>query len=138
MRAPRTLHWTLLPCQRSAGGIRIPACKHHQCERKESQIGVDLIVTMAIGTPYAPTSIKRDLKTLCNRTGVPPVTTHGLRHQAATVMLQAGTSPALVALKLGHADIGTTVDRYGHLSVGDQAGANAATEAFLERGRMTV
>lgn len=97
----------------------------------------DLIVTTSIGTAVTPSSIKRHLSALCTRAGVPPVTTHGLRHQAATVMLQAGISPALVALKLGHADIGTTVDRYGHLSVGDQTAANAAMEAFLDRGRKT-
>ncbi len=97
----------------------------------------DLIVTTAIGTPYAPSSVKRDLETLCDRAGVPLATTHGLHHQATTVMLQAGVSPALVALKLAHADIGTIVDRYGHLSVGDQTAANAAMEAFLSRGRKT-
>jgi site-specific recombinase XerD len=56
---------------------------------------------------------------------------------AATVMLKAGVSPALVALKLGHADIGTTVDRYGHLTVTDQRDANAALEAAAARGRRT-
>ncbi len=89
----------------------------------------DLICTTSIGTPITPSSIKRDLRALMERAGVPPVTTHGLRHQAATIMLRAGVSPALVALKLGHADIGTTVDRYGHLAVSDQAAANAALEA---------
>lgn len=89
----------------------------------------DLIFTTSIGTPINPSSIKRDRIALMNRAGVPAVTTHGLRHMAATIMLRAGVSPALVALKLGHADIGTTVDRYGHLVVSDQAAANAALEA---------
>lgn len=89
----------------------------------------DLICTTAIGTPITPSSVKRDRLALMQRAGVPPVTTHGLRHMAATIMLRAGVSPALVALKLGHADIGTTVDRYGHLVVSDQAAANAALEA---------
>lgn len=89
----------------------------------------DLICTTSIGTPITPSSIKRDLRALMARAGVPPVTTHGLRHLSASIMLKAGVSPALVALKLGHADIGTTVDRYGHLAVTDQAAANAALEA---------
>ena len=97
----------------------------------------DLICTTSIGTPVTPSSLKRDLRVLMVRAGVPAVTTHGLRHLAATIMLRAGVSPALVALKLGHADIGTTVDRYGHLAVTDQAAANAALEAAA-RGSGTM
>ncbi len=97
----------------------------------------DLICTTLIGTPVTPSTIKRDLATLIVRAAVPPVTTHGLRHMAATIMLRAGVSPALVALKLGHADIGTTVDRYGHLVVTDQAAANAALEAAARGSGLT-
>jgi integrase len=93
----------------------------------------DLICTTSIGTPINPSSIKRDLKGLVKAAKVPEVTTHGLRHIAATVMLRAGVSPALAALKLGHSDIGNTVDRYGHLAVEDQAAANAALEAVMRR-----
>jgi integrase len=89
----------------------------------------DLIVTTTIGTPVTPSTIKRNRRNLVNRAGVPHITTHGLRHQAATIMLRAGVSPALVAQKLGHTDIGTTVDLYGHLSASDQVAANAALEA---------
>lgn len=104
----------------------------------------DLIVTTSVGTPYTPSSIKRDLSRLIAGVAVPgepisdgtaaepgalpKLTTHGLRHVAATVMLKAGVSPAVVAQKLGHSDIGTTVDRYGHLGVNDQSAANAAME----------
>jgi integrase len=105
-----------------------------------------LIVTTSIGTPFAPSSVKRDLAALIAGAQVPTadtagfeplprVTTHGLRHMAATIMLRAGTSPAIVAAKLGHADIGTTVDRYGHLTVSDQQTANAAIEQTIERAR---
>lgn len=84
-----------------------------------------------------PSWVKRDLKALTERAGVPPVTSHGLRHMAASLMLKAGVSPALVALTLGHADIGTTVDRYGHLVANDQAAVNDAMEAVAARGRAT-
>ncbi len=94
----------------------------------------DLICTTSIGTPITPSSIKRDLGALIGRAGLPDTTTHGLRHMAATVMVKAGVSPALVAAKLGHRDISTTA-RYTHLVVGDQAAANAAIEAAVNRGR---
>jgi len=95
----------------------------------------DLIVTTTIGTPVTPSTVKRSLNALMDKAGVPHVTTHGLRHMAATVMLKAGVSPALVALKLGYSDIGTTVDLYGHLAINDQSAANAALEAAAARGR---
>jgi len=110
----------------------------------------DLIVTTSIGTPYAPSSVKRDRDALISRVMVPGetqadgtvsppeplprLTTHGLRHVAATVMMKSGVSPAIVAQKLGHSDISTTVDRYGHLGVNDQRAANEAMEAAIKRG----
>ena len=97
----------------------------------------DLIVTTTIGTPVTPSSVKRSLHALIQRANVPIVTTHGLRHMSATFMLKAGLSPALVALILGHADIGTTVDRYGHLTVNDQSAVNTVMEAVALRGRAT-
>lgn len=93
----------------------------------------DLIVSTGIGTPVTPSTIKRNLNALIKAASVPGVTTHGLRHQAATIMLRGGVSPALVAQKLGHTDISTTVDLYGHLTVSDQAAANAAIEAAIKR-----
>jgi integrase len=96
----------------------------------------DLIVTTTIGSVVNPTTVKRSLNALVEKAGIPSVTTHGLRHMVATVILRAGLSPALVALKLGHSDIGTTVDRYGHLTANDQSAANAAIEAAAARGRV--
>jgi integrase len=93
----------------------------------------DLIVTTGIGTPVTPSTIKRNQRALMKAAGVPSITTHGLRHQAATIMLRAGVSPALVAQKLGHSDISTTVDLYGHLTVSDQTAANAAIEAAIRK-----
>lgn len=95
----------------------------------------DLIVTTGIGTPVNPSTIGRSLKRLIASAGVPPVSVHGLRHMAITVMLRRGVSPALVAAKAGHTDISTTTTLYGHLVTSDQAAANAAIEAALANGR---
>lgn len=97
----------------------------------------NLITTTTIGTPITPSTVKRSLQALIDRAGIPQVTTHGLRHMAATFMMKAGASPALVALKLGHSNIGTTVDIYGHLAVNDQAAVNTVMEAVATRGRAT-
>ncbi|MGI8484279.1 MAG: tyrosine-type recombinase/integrase, partial [Thermomicrobiales bacterium] len=53
----------------------------------------DLIVTNAIGGVVNPSVVKTNRIRLMEAAGVPQVTTHDLRHMAATVMLTAGTAP---------------------------------------------
>lgn len=95
----------------------------------------DAILTTTAGTIPNPTTIKTRLRDLLVAAKVPEVTTHQLRHMAATRMLRAGISPALVAQKLGHSDIGTTVGTYGHLVAEDQVAANRAIEVAIDRAR---
>lgn len=95
----------------------------------------DLIITTTVGSVVNPTTVKRSLANLIEKNSLPSVSTHGLRHMAVTAMLRAGVSPAIVAQKVGHADIGTTVDRYGHLAASDQVTANTALEAAIGRAR---
>ena len=97
----------------------------------------DAILATRAGTIPNPTSVKTRLRQLLAAAGVPTVTTHQLRHIAATRMLRAGVSPALVAQKLGHADISTTTGTYGHLIAEDQGAANQAIEQAIERARGT-
>lgn len=93
----------------------------------------DLIVTTEIGDAVNPSMVKTNRVRLMAKAGVPPTTTHGLRHLAITTMLSAGTSPALVSSKVGHKSSAFTTDRYGHIKGEDQGPANAALEAFLAR-----
>lgn len=95
----------------------------------------DAIITTTVGSIPNPTTIKTRLRELIEAAGVPPVTTHQLRHMSATRMLRAGISAALVADKLGHSDISTTVGTYGHFVTADQRAANAAIEAAVGRAR---
>jgi integrase len=41
---------------------------------------------------------------------------HDLRHSAATLALEAGVHPKIVQAMLGHSRIGTTLDRYSHVT----------------------
>lgn len=61
------------------------------------------------------------------------VTPHDLRHTAASLMIAAGADPSTVQAQLGHADIGTTFGRYGHL-FGDQRQRAAARMDAMIRG----
>jgi len=93
----------------------------------------DLIVTNAIGGVVNPSVVKTNRIRLMEAAGVPQVTTHDLRHIAATVMLTAGTAPVIVSQKIGHSSVATTADTYGHVMPSDQSSANDAMAAYLAR-----
>lgn len=46
---------------------------------------------------------------------LPSLTFHGLRHSCASVLLNSGHNPKDIQEWLGHADIRTTMNIYGHL-----------------------
>ena len=50
--------------------------------------------------------------------GVPDARWHDLRHTAASLAIAAGGHPKAIQARLGHADIGTTLNVYGHLFEG--------------------
>lgn len=65
------------------------------------------------------------------RAGLPRVRFHDLRHTTATLLLEAGVHPAIVADLLGHSTVSMTLDRYSHVSEGMVRSAMAAMEGVL-------
>ncbi len=49
------------------------------------------------------------------RAGLAPLTPHELRHTAAALMIDQGANPVTVQRRLGHKDVTTTLQLYGHL-----------------------
>lgn len=76
------------------------------------------------GTPYDPQWITERWSMLRERHNLKRIRLHDLRHTAATWMIAQGVHPKAIANRLGHANIKTTMDVYGHIieSV-DQAAA---------------
>jgi integrase len=44
---------------------------------------------------------------------------HDLRHTHASLLMKAGVYPKKIPERLGHSEIGTTINIYGHLYPGD-------------------
>ncbi len=65
---------------------------------------------------------------------VPRIRFHDLRHSSATLLLAAGTNARVVADRLGHSDVATTLRVYAHVMPTMQAGAAAALDEALTRG----
>ena len=75
------------------------------------------VFTMEDGRALDPSYVTRLFSTLRKAGGeeLPPLSFHGLRHCAASLMLASGADIAVVSKLLGHASIAITADVYGHL-----------------------
>jgi len=95
---------------------------------------LDLIACNEIGGPLRPDMVQPRFRKLVAAAQVPEMTVHQLRHSAISAMVRGGTPLALVAAKVGHADVAITYRTYSHLAPADQQAANDAMERFLATG----
>lgn len=51
----------------------------------------------------------------CKASGVKRIRTHDLRHSHASLLIEMGFSPLLIAERLGHEKVETTLQTYSHL-----------------------
>ena len=65
--------------------------------------------------------------------GVEAPTLHECRHGYASVMIAAGVNVKALSTFMGHANIGITLDQYGHLLPGAEDEAAVLLDAFLAR-----
>ena len=71
--------------------------------------------------------LNKPWRSVAKRAGLAGVRIHDLRHTHATLTLQAGVHPKVVSERLGHANIGITLDIYSHVMPGIK---EAAAERF--------
>jgi integrase len=75
----------------------------------------DLIFPTRYGTPMHPENLSRSLHGLLARASLPRQRFHDLRHACASLLLAQGVSLKDVQETLGHTQISTTADLYGHM-----------------------
>jgi integrase len=92
-----------------------------------------LVAVNADGSPIRPETYSKAFAAHCAAAGVPVIRLHDVRHTAATMLLDGGTTPSATAKWLGH-DPAITLRVYGH--VYDDALASAG-DALLGRSRAT-
>ena len=89
------------------------------------------------GSPQSPDALSAAFPHLVSRAGVPRMRFHDQRHTHATQLLIHGVHPKVVSERLGHANIGITLDTYSHVLPGMQEDAacrvDAALRAALEK-----
>lgn len=82
----------------------------------DSYIENDYVFKWDDGRPYTPDYVTRAFKKLLKRHDMPVIRLHDLRHSCATILLESGHNLKDVKDWLGHADIQTTGNIYGHLT----------------------
>jgi integrase len=60
------------------------------------------VFTTAIGTPIDPSNLRRAVRALGAKVGVPDLSPNELRHTAATLLIESGSQPLQVSDLLGH------------------------------------
>jgi integrase len=92
----------------------------------------DLVFPSAIGTPLDPRNLLRQFKELLLIAKLPGMRFHDLRHSCATTLIAQGVHPRVVQEILGHSQISTTMNVYGHvLDATRRVAAEAMDDLFL-------
>jgi len=92
----------------------------------------DLVFPTEQGRMLQHSTVRKVLSSTLKAAGLDAVKFHTLRHTAATLLLTDGTPLFDVSRILGHAQISTTADIYGHLVPEMTAGAASRMDVLLK------
>ncbi len=95
----------------------------------------DFVFIRSDGSPINPSAVTLAFRRIIKRAGLRGIRIHDLRHTHASLMLTAGVHPKVVSERLGHANIGITLDIYSHVLPGLQEGAADKFDRIFETGK---
>ncbi|WP_242266315.1 MULTISPECIES: tyrosine-type recombinase/integrase [unclassified Bacillus cereus group] len=91
----------------------------------------DYVVFGTFYTSLATSTLQQNFKKYINIAQVKNIVLHEFRHSHASYLINKGVSPLVVAQRLGHSDVATTLNTYSHLYPSKQAEAVAFMENDL-------
>ncbi|MEQ8716665.1 MAG: site-specific integrase [Acidimicrobiales bacterium] len=100
--------------------------KRQDAERSEWEADYedqDLVVCKENGTPLHPQTFSQAFERIVDKTDLPRIRLHDLRHTHATVALRAGVPVKVISERLGHENPAFTMKQYAHVMPGMQAEA---------------
>mgnify|MGYP000627071888 FL=1 len=65
--------------------------------------------------PYTKSFLYHEMEYGCKASGVKKIRVHDIRHSHASLLVEMGFSPLLIAERLGHERVHTTMETYSHL-----------------------
>ena len=114
------------------------ALRHHKAEQAAVKLergayyrDQGFVFSRDNGAPLHPCSVTSYMTKFSKRYNLPPMNVHAFRHTSASALIFAGFSPIEVSKRLGHDDVSTTLDIYGHVfDDADSRAADAIAEAL--------
>jgi integrase len=113
--------------------------RRHHAEQEAGRVllglgltGQDLVFAHPDGSPLDPSTVTHAFGKLIKKVDLPHIRFHDLRHTHATLMLKGGVHPKIVSERLGHANIGITLDTYSHVVPGLQEAVALRFDALIE------
>lgn len=97
----------------------------------------NLVFTTRTGNAVPRESIQWVFRRLIQKTGLPKIRFHDLRHTHATIMLQRGVHPKVVSERLGHTEVSFTLQVYSHVLPDIQREASRAMGEVFEGLRVS-
>ena len=97
----------------------------------ELWINSNRLFVQANGKPMHPSTISKWFVKFIGQIGLPVINFHGLRHTNATLLIAQNIDVAVVAARLGHAQITTTFNFYVHPIIAHNKKAGFALENLL-------
>jgi integrase len=91
-----------------------------------------LVFTMPDGTAITPNRFSIWFRKHVKRLGLPRIRLHDVRHSYATAALAAGVPAKVVSERIGHANVGITLDTYSHVNPGMGRAAAAQVAALID------
>jgi len=114
--------------------------RQHKAEQETQQFLLgkrldegSLVFAYVSGDPFDPSVVPYAFNRVIRKAGLPHTRFHDLRHTHATLMLKGGVHPEVVQERLGHANIGITLDLYSHVLLGLQEAAAERFDKMLEQ-----
>lgn len=83
--------------------------------------------------PFTESAVRNRTQRAWRKAGLTRITLHEARHTCASIFIAAGMNPKALSEMLGHSDISTTFNIYGHLMPGARDEARELVDAYLER-----
>lgn len=134
------------PKRESRRTVNLPATavamlRVHRAKQNRERIGKldwdprDFVFTTPEGQPVSNGTPVREFQAVALTAGLPKQRLHDLRHAFATWLIEAGTDLAIVSKLLGHRDIATTANVYGHLTEGMRVDAAERMDKRLRKVR---
>ena len=119
--------------------IAVDALRSHRATQAEERLALgsawdnlDLVFANRAGRHLDGGHVlRRSLRPLLIKAGLPPIRFHDLRHTAATILLCKGVHVKVVSEMLGHSSIALTLDTYSHVLPHMQTEAAAAMDEAL-------